>query len=82
MPTWEETKDMLERFYLSAGLERFGVPPVGGSSWGEDLPAQAVTPVFSIFLKLHTHVTLIQMSSANLADCFPSMLCGRLDQLG
>ena len=42
-----QTKDTLERLYLSAGLGRHSVFP-GGSSWGEeglDFPAQVVAPV-------------------------------------
>ena len=53
MPVQEETpgqtKDMLERLYLSAGLGTSRCPPggIGGSGRGEedlDLSAQAVAP--------------------------------------
>ena len=53
MPVQEETpgqtKDMLERLYLSAGLGTSQCPPggIGGSGRGEedlDLSAQAVAP--------------------------------------
>ena len=54
MPIQEEypgqTKDMLERLYLSAALRTFWCPTgkIGERGWGEerlDLPSQAIAPM-------------------------------------
>ena len=73
-----QTKDGMERLYLSAGLGMSWCPPraVGGSGLGEehlDLPAQAVTGIDkrrTNILKVEILVQLKGLSYLEESDCF------------